>query len=196
MLSVDIGASQAGTEPIGSSLARNGSNVWAATAPLGTNTFGACNDADETPPQPVASIVVAPATATTTVGATQQFTATALDASNNPIPGTAFTWSSSAVDIATVTAAGLATGVTRGDATMSAKSANGVTDSASLHVDPAAPTTDLHFTEIHYANIGTDVNAQIEIEGPAGASLAGWSVVWYDGGNGASYNTQTLAAGT
>jgi DNA/RNA endonuclease G (NUC1)/PKD repeat protein len=193
MVSVDIGASQAGTEPIGSSLARNGSNVWAATAPLGTNTFGSCNDADETPPQPVASIVVAPATATTTAGATQQFTATAFDASNNPIPGTAFTWSSSTIEIATVTSSGLATGVTTGDATISAKSANGVTGTASLHVDPAPPTTDLHINEIHYDNVGTDAGESIEIEGPAGASLAGWSVVLYNGNGGASYNTQTLS---
>jgi DNA/RNA endonuclease G (NUC1) len=193
MVSVDIGASQAGTEPIGSSLFRNGSNVWAPTAPLGTNTFGACNDADETPPQPVARIVVAPATATTTVGATQQFTATAFDASNNPIPGTTFTWSSSTIEVATVTASGLATGVTTGDATISATSANGVTSSASLHVDAAPPTTDLHINEIHYDNVGTDSAEAIEIEGPAGASLAGWSVVLYNGNGGASYNTQTLS---
>jgi hypothetical protein len=88
MVSVDISVSEAGNDSTGKSLARNGSNVWT----LGLSTFGACNDADETPPQPVASIVVAPATATTTVGATQQFTATAFDASNNPIPATTFTW--------------------------------------------------------------------------------------------------------
>src|SRR5262249_43583935 len=122
-----------------------------------------------------------------------QFTATAFDASNNPIPGTTFAWSSSAIEVATVNAAGLATGVTTGDATISAKSANGVTGSASLHVDAAPPTTDLHINEIHYDNVGTDSAEAIEIEGPAGASLAGWSVVLYNGNGGASYNTQTLS---
>ena len=194
LLSVDIGASQAGTEPIGSSLARNGLNGWGPTLPLGTNTFGACNDA-ETPT--VASIVVVPATDTVTVGATQQFSATAFDASNNPIAGASFTWSSSTTEIATVTASGLATGVTAGDATITATSANGVTGTASLHVDVGSPpTTDLHINEIHYDNVGTDAGEAIEIEGPAAANLAGWSVVLYNGGNGASYNTQTFPAGT
>lgn len=54
LTSTDIGASQGGSEPLGSSLQRSGSNVWTAT--LGTNTFGACNDADETPPPPVPTV--------------------------------------------------------------------------------------------------------------------------------------------
>ena len=37
--------------------------------------------------------------------------------------------------------------------------------------------------EIHYDNDGTDANERVEIAGPAGASLAGWKVVLYNGGN-------------
>src|SRR5207248_646139 len=44
MTSVDIGVSEAGTEAIGMSLQRDGSGTWHAPA---SNTFGACNDADE-----------------------------------------------------------------------------------------------------------------------------------------------------
>lgn len=70
------------------------------------------------------------------VDGTAQFTATAYDAANNPIPGATFTWSSSNGSIAIVNATGLATGKGEGDALIIATSANGKTGSASLHVDP------------------------------------------------------------
>ena len=52
---------------------------------------------------------------------------------------------------------------------------NGISDAA-LHVDPPSPPTEppsVRFSEIHYDNLGTDVNEAIEIEGPAGADLTG-----------------------
>ena len=54
----------------------------------------------------------------------------------------------------------------------------------------AVPT--VHFNEIHYDNDGTDAGEAIEIAGPAGTSIEGWSVVLYNGSGGTSYNTQTL----
>jgi len=41
--------------------------------------------------------------------------------------------------------------------------------------------------ELHYDNIGTDVGEGVEIAGPAGTSLAGWTVVAYDGATGQPY---------
>src|SRR5690242_5146428 len=49
MASVDIVASEAGTEPLGESLQRNGADVWSGPS---ANTFGACNDNDVPPPPP------------------------------------------------------------------------------------------------------------------------------------------------
>lgn len=46
--------------------------------------------------------------------------------------------------------------------------------------------------EIHYDNAGTDTGEFIEVAGAAGADLTGWSLVLYNGGNGASYNTIAL----
>lgn len=56
--SVDIGASQAATTPIGTSLQRNSSDVWSSAA----STFGSCNDASVVippppPPPPVSATV-------------------------------------------------------------------------------------------------------------------------------------------
>ena len=200
MLSVDIGVAQNGTEPLGSSLERSGAGVWTAATPLGTNTFGACNDNDEPPPpQEVASVTVSPATATIAVGGTQAFTAAAFDAASQPVAGATFTWSTTVPAVASVSAGGLATGVTAGDAGIVATAANGVADTAELHVDPAPPPPGLpetRFSEIHYDNFGTDAAEAIELEGPAGTDLAGWKVVLYNGNGGVSYDTRTFLLAT
>ncbi|MEL6604293.1 MAG: ExeM/NucH family extracellular endonuclease [Cyanobacteria bacterium J06614_10] len=49
------------------------------------------------------------------------------------------------------------------------------------------------FNELHYDNVSTDVGEFIEIAGPAGTDLTGWSVVLYNGSNGTSYDTETLS---
>ena len=192
LTSTDIGVSEAGTEPIGKSLQRHGDGTW--TGPI-DNTFGACNDNDATPPPPVvASVTVTPATATVTVGGTQAFTAAAFDAAQQPIPGVTFTWTTSAPTIATVNAGGVATGVSAGDATITAAAPNGVSGSATLHVDAAQPGfPDTRFSELHYDNTGVDTGEAIEIEGPAGTDVTGWTIVLYDATVSTAYNTQTLS---
>jgi uncharacterized protein len=47
--------------------------------------------------------------------------------------------------------------------------------------------------EIHYDNSGADVNEGIEIAGPAGTDLSGYSLVAYNGNGGAAYNTIILS---
>lgn len=46
--------------------------------------------------------------------------------------------------------------------------------------------------ELHYDNDGTDTGEAIEVAGPAGTDLSGWSIVLYNGSNGAAYNTTAL----
>ncbi len=57
----------------------------------------------------------------------------------------------------------------------------------------AAAQTVVFFNEIHYDNDGTDTGEAVEIAGPAGTDLTGWSIVLYNGANGASYDTKTLS---
>src|SRR6266516_1475390 len=71
---------------------------------------------------PVASVAVSPASATLIVGATQQLTATPLDANGNPLSGRTISWTTSALGVATVDANGLVTGVATGSATITATS--------------------------------------------------------------------------
>jgi len=196
MLSVDILVTQGGSEPLNSSLHRKGAGTWHVTTPLGSNTFGACNDDDDPPPIDVDHITVSPASATVIEGATQQFTATAFDAANVALTGVTFGWSSSSNTIAIVNGNGLATGATPGDVEIRAN-AGGQTGTAALHVDEA-PLPDLpavRFSEVHYDNVGTDVGEALEIEGPAGTDLTGWSVVLYNGNGGTAYDTRVLSEG-
>ncbi|HSG45607.1 MAG TPA: ExeM/NucH family extracellular endonuclease [Anaerolineales bacterium] len=57
----------------------------------------------------------------------------------------------------------------------------------------ANPTTTVFINEIHYDNASTDEGEAIEIAGPAGTDLTGWSVVLYNGNGGAVYNTTALS---
>ena len=107
LVSIDIGATEAGSEPLGQSLQRDGAGNW--SGPI-ANTFGACNDDDEPVPPP-----------------------------------------------------------------------------------PPPPLPDTRFSELHYDNDGVDIAEAIEIEGPTGVDLAGWSVVLYNGSGGAAYDTRTLS---
>ena len=49
--------------------------------------------------------------------------------------------------------------------------------------------------EIHYDNIGKDTGEaiQIEIAGPAGTDLSGWTLALYNGRNGTLYRTKPLS---
>lgn len=46
--------------------------------------------------------------------------------------------------------------------------------------------------ELHYDNVGTDAGEAIEIAGPAGTDLSQYSLVLYNGTNGAAYGTRSL----
>ncbi len=46
--------------------------------------------------------------------------------------------------------------------------------------------------EIHYDNEGGDTGEAIEVAGPAGTDLTGWSIVLYNGNNSSSYGTISL----
>ena len=52
----------------------------------------------------------------------------------------------------------------------------------------------VRISEFHYDNSGTDSGEAVEVQGPAGTSLAGWSIVLYNGSGGAPYTTTPLSA--
>ena len=54
-------------------------------------------------------------------------------------------------------------------------------------------TTDPWINEIHYDDNSTDDNEAVEIAGPAGTNLSGWTIILYNGNGGASYATISLS---
>jgi alpha-tubulin suppressor-like RCC1 family protein len=85
------------------------------------------------PPAPVASVTIAPASATVVVGGTVPLTATTKDAAGNVLTGRAVAWTSSDAAVATVSGTGLVTGVAAGSATIMATS-EGQSGTAQLSV--------------------------------------------------------------
>ena len=53
--------------------------------------------------------------------------------------------------------------------------------------------TTVFINELHYDNAGSDVDEGIEVAGPAGTDLTGWTIEKYNGSNGASYGTENLS---
>ena len=56
-----------------------------------------------------------------------------------------------------------------------------------------AQGTTVFVNELHYDNSLTDAGEAIEIAGPAGTDLTGWSLVLYNGNGGVVYNTKDLS---
>jgi len=56
-----------------------------------------------------------------------------------------------------------------------------------------APGPSIFFNEIHYDNASADTGEAIEIAGPTCTDLTGWSIVLYNGANGAVYDTRVLS---
>ena len=71
---------------------------------------------------PVASVVVAPPSATIDIGVTVQLSATTLDAGGNALTGRAVAWTSSDDAVATVSSGGVVSGISAGTATITATS--------------------------------------------------------------------------
>ena len=84
-------------------------------------------------PVPVATVTVSPVSANVFVGATQTLTAITKDANNNTLTGRVVTWTTSSTAIATVSTAGVVTGVAPGTATITATS-EGKTGTAPIFV--------------------------------------------------------------
>ena len=51
----------------------------------------------------------------------------------------------------------------------------------------------IFINEIHYDNSGTDRNEFVEVAGSAGINLSGWTLEFYNGGNGTLYKTVNFA---
>ncbi|MEO8880411.1 MAG: Ig-like domain-containing protein, partial [Gemmatimonadaceae bacterium] len=100
------------------------------------SVFAACSssrDGTGPTPDPVASVRVSASDSSIDVGSTAQLTAVALDGTGAAMPNAHFKYTSSDVSVATVSANGVATGVSAGEAWLFATS-GGIADSLALTV--------------------------------------------------------------
>src|SRR5207302_6078782 len=125
----------------------------------------------------VASVAVSPASATMSMGATQQLSATPKDAAGNVLTGRVITWTSSNAAIATVSATGLVTGVAAGAVTITATS-EGQSGTASVTVAnvPVASVTVSPTTPNMY--VGGTVQLTATLKDASGNVLTGRTVTW------------------
>ncbi len=151
-------------------------------------------------PPPVVTVRIAPTSASIVVSAVQQFTASAFDADGNVLTGRAVTWSSTNAAVATVSAAGLVTGVAQGSATVVA-TVEGKTATAPVVV--TAPPVHTVTVTPPTASVITGATQQFTatLRDVAGVLLPGREVMWSSSAAGvatvsASGLVTAVAAGT
>ena len=126
---------------------------------------------------PVASVTVAPSSASIAITGTAQLTATPKDASGNPLTGRAISWSSSDNTIATVNGSGLVTGVAAGPVTITATS-EGKSGTASITV-AGAPVASVTVTPASASvQAGQTQQLSATLKDANGNILTGRTVTW------------------
>ena len=126
---------------------------------------------------PVALVRVTPSTTTLRVGSTVALTADAQNSAGTPVTGRPVTWSSGTPSVATVSAAGVVTGITRGVATISA-TIDGATGSALVTIE-AVPVARVRVSpDSGSMLVGQTLQLSATPEDSAGVSLAGRATSW------------------
>jgi len=207
LTSVDVGVAE-GAEPAGNSIQRTGSGTqgsdfsWVAptaespSAPNAGQVFGdACTSA--TPPSPPANVTAAACSTSVQLS---------WDASSDPdLAGYNVYRANQSIGPWTKLNPGLLTapayedtGVAGGFAYYYAVSVVDSTPlesafSPSLLVVTPGSAAQPWINELHYDNSGSDAGEMVEVAGPAGLDLTGYSLVAYNGNGGSSYSTLQLS---
>jgi len=152
--------------------------VTAGSATISATAAGASGTAAITvAPAPIATLTITPAAATAVVGGTVTLTAQARDAAGNVLTGRTITWTSLNANTATVSSAGVVSGVAAGTATITA-SAEGRTAVAVVTISPppvASVTVALNAASL---TPGQLTQAIATLRDAGGASLDGRTITW------------------
>ena len=124
----------------------------------------------------VASVLVSPADASVGTGSSLQLSATPRDAAGNPVTGRTVTWSTSDADVATVSDAGVVTGVSQGAVTITATS-EGQSGVATVTVGAPIASVDLAPTSAEVL-AGATVQLSAIPRDAAGDPLSGRVATW------------------
>lgn len=154
---------------------------------LGVVLLSACAKESTAPPPAVASVTVAPTTASLMVGDTARLSATVKDAAGHVLTNRVVTWASSNPTVATVSGTGLVTGG-RADAQQVTITATSETVSGSAGITVTAPVPTVSFATVEPGAYHT-----------CGRTPAGAAYCWGDGvvaqlGNGSTSSAPTPQA--
>jgi len=132
---------QSGPHPAGRRCRPLLSTAPARAAMVAVAALAGCSGGDSvTGPSGAASVEVSPSSGSVDTGGTLQLTAVVKDASGSVLTGPTVTWSSGSASVATVSAAGLVTGVGAGTVTITAAT-EGRQGTASITVTPPPVTS-------------------------------------------------------
>lgn len=181
--STDVGVAETGSET-GTSIQRRpfGSDpAWVK----GAAKVDECTDYAAR----LVSVTAAPATAA--IG--DAITLSAEEIEDGAPKPTTFTFASSDEAVVRIddAASGAASAVGPGVAQITATAKDGTQGATTVTV--LAPPPAVRLSELHYDNAGSDQDEQVEVEGPAGTDLGGWSLVLYNGNGGGVYGTIPLS---
>ena len=203
LTSTDIGVSESGGTPIGNSLQLVGTGTqasdftWATDMP---STFGAVNTGQVfgTPSNfaPVVTITAPNDGDSFEDGTLIDFAGTATDTEDGDISGS-IEWTSNldgSLGMGASIMATLSIGTHMITASATDSGLETGTDEITVTVTPVGGIqTAVFINEIHYDNDGGDEGEAVEIAGPAGADLSGWSLFFYNGSNGTQYGDVALS---
>ena len=146
------------------------------TASITATVEGVSGTASFTVVDPIASVLVTPATVTLPVGANEQVTASARDAKGAPLTGRPVVWASSNPAVATINASGIVTAVAAGSANITA-TVEGVDATATVTV--LRPVATVHITPPQATLfIGRTLQLSALARDAQGTALTGRAVTW------------------
>jgi uncharacterized protein YjdB len=152
--------------------------VAAGTTVITATSEGKSGTSDVTVTQaPVATVTLAPPTATVFVAFTQQLTPTLKDAGGHVLTGRTVTYQSSNTNVATVSSSGLVTGVAPGSATITATS-EGKSGTSTITVTNAPVSTVTVTPNPSSVNVGLTTTLTATLKDANSNTLTGRSVTW------------------
>ena len=166
--------------------------------PLAVCSGGGTGVTTEPPPTPVVTtIAVSPATASLQVGATQSLAATVKDQFGKVMSGQSVTWSTSNANSASVSSAGVVTGVAAGSATISAASAGKAgTSVVTVTAPPPVVTTVTVSPPSASIQTGTTTTLSATVKDQQGNVMTGQTIAWStDNAAAATVNSSGVVSG-
>lgn len=157
--------------------------VGAGSATITATASGNSGSASITvTPPPIATLEISPVNASTSVGQSVTLTAVAKDAQGGALTGRTITWTSLTPGVATVTAAGVVTGVSAGSATITA-AAEGKTAVAVVTVAPPPVASVTLVLNSATLTPGDRTQAVATLRDAQGVELSGRTTTWSSSNN-------------